>query len=204
MYKHPFVKIWEEKKSKKKKKEKEKEKDSDKEKEKDIELKPLHEQFSKKMCESHKVKRNSKEWRRILSHVSDGRNILRIERVQNARLWRNYQKYCKRLSEKQKYPIDERFVWHGTRSTEPSVLWRGTGFDLAFARVGGCLWYAVENSYSMGGFQYTNPMSGESQVFLALVACGNPVDCKIIQSGRGILNVYKNEATYPAYVVTYR
>ncbi len=93
-------------------------------------------------------------------------------------------------------------MWHGTRQTAPQTIWKGSGFDVRFANVGGCIWFALQNNYSMSGYQYTGDAAG-NQVFLAFVACGDQEAVKFIRGGQ-ILNVYKNEATYPAYIVTYQ
>lgn len=54
----------------------------------------------------------------------------------------------------------------------------------------------------MGGFQHVMS-NGKHQVFLAFVSCGNKSDVKFIRNDK-ILNVYKNAATYPAYLLTYK
>ena len=60
--------------------------------------------------------------------------------------------------------------------------------------------FAQNNNYSCGGYQWRDPAPpGLSCVFLCLIALGHPDDVKI--RSPGILNVFKNEATYPAYLV---
>eukprot|EP00483_Globobulimina_turgida_P009588 UN09607 len=55
----------------------------------------------------------------------------------------------------------------------------------------------------MGGFQHAKS-NGQHQVFLAFVCCGNnQKDVKFIRQNK-ILNVYKDAATYPAYLLTYK
>jgi len=162
----------------------------------------LLKRYERKMVESHVVKKNSREWRFVLSNVMDGRTILKIERLQNRKLWKNYEKYSRKLTEKRKLSIrDEKWVWHGTRQTSTDSVWKGNGFDMAYARVGGCIWFAQQNSYSMGGYQFQNPLTGMAEVFLAVVQCGDGNDVKIIRGN--ILNVYANAATYPAYKVSF-
>ncbi|ETO22503.1 poly polymerase, catalytic region domain-containing protein [Reticulomyxa filosa] len=124
-------------------------------------------------------------------------NIVKIERVEHPYLWRKYSDYSLTLGPQ----LSEKRVHHGTRANQPQLIY-STGFDLAKARVGGCLWFAVNSSYSRGGFQFSLN-DGTYQIFVSLVASGNPNDVKFISNGV-VLNVYKNEATYPGYLVTYR
>jgi len=150
-----------------------------------------------------KVEKNSDEWNRVISHIEDDKrnHIQRVERIQHPKAWNKYKKYCDGLTRSGK-PVREMCVWHGTRQTAPKIIYEGVGFDKNKARVGGCLWFAISNTYSMNGFQYVDPSNSENQVFLAFVACGDTNDVKFIRDDT-ILNVYCNEATYPAYVLTW-
>merc|ERR1719291_78985 len=96
-------------------------------------------------------------------------NVMRIDRLQNSRLYREYFKHFKRMILKNKLLLSQMSVWHGTRATDPATIWKGGGFDVRYAKVGGCVWFAVQNSYSMGGYQFRKS-NGENQVFLAFVA----------------------------------
>ncbi|ETO19998.1 poly polymerase, catalytic region domain-containing protein [Reticulomyxa filosa] len=159
------------------------------------------------ISKSYDVKRDSEEWKFVLNYVEDEATIKRqwvkVERIQQGKLWISYYRYCQALKSRGINP-EERAFWHGTRATEPSKMWKGTGFDIQYARIGGCLWFAVSNTYSMNGFQYVcQDGSNCHQIFLGLVATGVGMDCKFIRQDT-ILNVYKNECTYPAYVITYR
>ena len=156
------------------------------------------------MIKSFDVPYNCNEWNKIILHIRDPhkRKVERIERIQHAKLWRSYWSYCNSLKSKRGYNVKEGGFWHGTRTCKPHKIWKEKGFDKNHARIGGCLWYATENTYSMGGFQHVRS-DGKHQVFLAFVATGNRSDCKFIRNDK-ILNVYKNEATYPAYLLSYK
>ena len=145
----------------------------------------------------------SPEWNEIVAHMRySSTKIVRIQRVEQPQLWNRYWTYYKSLGSS----CREVKVWHGTRSTQPSLIYNG-GFKKEHSRIGGCLWYAVNSSYSMNGFQHNVPRTstsdyGNKQLFLCLVAAGNRNDVKYIR-GNMILNVYQNDATYPAYLITY-
>eukprot|EP01083_Nonionella_stella_P017251 48225_1 len=157
-----------------------------------------------KMKKLYKVKRNSTEWKEVISHMQTVNqfHVTRIDRVQNSRLYREYYKHCKRMILKREISVNEMSVWHGTRTTDPSMVWKNSGFDVRFANVGGCIWFAVQNNYSMGGYQFRT-QNGQNQVFLAYVAGGDYESVKFIRNGQ-ILNVYKNQSMYPAYLLTYQ
>jgi len=144
------------------------------------------------------VIKNSNEWNGIVKHMKyPPEKVLKISRVQHKSLWAKYSSYSSSLGG----ALKEVKVWHGTRKTNPSLIY-SNGFLKEKSRVGGCLWYAVNSSYSMNGFQH--PIgNGQSQLFLCLVAGGKDNDVKYIRNNK-ILNVYKNEATYPAYLITYK
>jgi len=144
------------------------------------------------------VMKNSAEWTSIIQQMKYAPDkIVQIQRVENEQLWQKYSAYSAGLGGQ----LKEVEVWHGTRNTDPSMIYH-TGFLKEKARVGGCLWFAVNSSYSMNGFQHPI-QNGQFQLFLCLVAGGNPQHVKYIRSNK-ILNVYKNEAAYPAYLITYR
>ncbi|ETO21995.1 hypothetical protein RFI_15207, partial [Reticulomyxa filosa] len=148
-----------------------------------------------KMCKSVQVIQGSEEWNNVLRYVKDkvNRTWIRIDRIQNGKLWMAYHRYCQSLKEQGIQP-EERAFWHGTGQTLPSKIWKTTGFDITFARVGGCLWFAAQNSYSMSGFQHVS--GSNCQIFLALVATGVGSDCKFIR-GDTILNSFELKQVLP-------
>lgn len=64
------------------------------------------------------------------------RNILKIERIQNINLWKNYQFEKQRLLKKG--DATEKWLFHGTKHTKPSIIFSGSeeGFDFRLARAG--------------------------------------------------------------------
>lgn len=58
-----------------------------------------------------------------------GARILKVERIQNRKLWKNFQFEKKKLEEKGDSTV--KWLFHGTRATNPEVIYRGSeeGFD---------------------------------------------------------------------------
>ena len=156
------------------------------------------------MCISYGVRKGCHEWQWVINCMKNKHQnqyqVIQIERIQNANLWTKYYDYYKSLVVRG-IKANQMNVWHGTRKTQPSIIWKNLGFDVGHAAVSGCIWFAMDNAYSMRGFKYT-ATGKKYQVFLAFVAGGDTDHVKLIRNN-SILNVYKNEATYPAYVVTY-
>ena len=155
------------------------------------------------VCTLNPIVKDGQEWQDIVKDIKKSQagwqanKIEKIERVHNKGLFEKYIQYCGTVGK----ALKEVRVFHGTRGTDPKLIYNG-GFDKKFSRVGGCLWYAINSSYSMGGYQYQLG-NGKVCLFLCLVAGGNTNDVKYIRNDL-ILNVYKNEATYPAYLITYQ
>ena len=146
----------------------------------------------------------SDEWCKVISHIRDPgqRKVERIQRIQNAKVWRAFDAYYQKKKQQKNSHVQVGGFWHGTRTHKPSVIWQYDGFLKSKSRIGNCLWFATENTYSMNGFQHV--ISGsQHQVFLAFVCCGDSNDVKFIRND-AILNVYKDAATYPAYLLTYK
>eukprot|EP00485_Elphidium_margaritaceum_P013387 CAMPEP_0202731034 /NCGR_PEP_ID=MMETSP1385-20130828/186943_1 /ASSEMBLY_ACC=CAM_ASM_000861 /TAXON_ID=933848 /ORGANISM="Elphidium margaritaceum" /LENGTH=743 /DNA_ID=CAMNT_0049397317 /DNA_START=44 /DNA_END=2275 /DNA_ORIENTATION=- len=159
---------------------------------------------SSTMIEVFDVPYHGAEWLTVCKHIRDPnkRHVERIQRIQNAKVWRAFWAYCQGQKQGNMHGTKVGGFWHGTRTHKPDVIWKSTGFLVSKSRIGNCLWYATENIYSMGGFQHSLP-DGRQQVFLAFVCCGNHNDVKFIRNNQ-ILNVYKDAATYPAYLLTYK
>lgn len=147
------------------------------------------------------VPQHSNEWITICSEMKSTMQdrvftMQKIQRVENNELWVSYSRYRQQVGT----ALVEMRTWHGSRACDPQRICE-TGFDMKFAKVGDCLWYAVHASYSTCGYQH-QLANGSLQIFLVLVAYGT-ADVKLIRDN-SILNVYKNEATYPAYLLTYK
>lgn len=98
--------------------------------------------------------------------------------------------------------MKDRWVFHGTRNNQPARIWQEGGFDLRKARIGGCLWFADQSNYSMSSFAHTM-FDGKSQVFLCCMAEGDTALVKPLHRTGGIWNVFRSEAVYPAYLITF-
>jgi len=113
-------------------------------------------------------------------------HISSLWRVQNSSLWSYYSFHKDRL-EMNNIPSNERRVWHGTSSLDPSVVYNDQmdGFMMQFAAEG--LWgrgiyFADKAAYSKN-YSHTpakksqtnarqNPKKGESEMFLARLLVG--------------------------------
>eukprot|EP01084_Bolivina_argentea_P294898 507561_1 len=156
------------------------------------------------MVQAFDVAFDCDEWKKVVTHVRDPakRKIERIQRIQNAKVWRKYWAYCQKLKQQRSVKVEVGGFWHGTRTHKPDLIWKHNGFLKAKSRIGNCLWFATENTYSMNGFQHVIS-SSKHQVFLSFVCCGDTNHVKFIRSNK-ILNVYHDDATYPAYLLTYK
>eukprot|EP01084_Bolivina_argentea_P062767 114751_1 len=144
-----------------------------------------------------KVKPNSEEWMDVVTRMKcSSDRVVIINRIENPKVWNKYVKYTQSIGK-----WKEVQVWHGTRRTDPALICND-GFMKEFARVGECLWYAVDASYCMDKFQYS---IGDSiaQVILSLVGGSDYGDIRYIRNNK-VLCVYENAATYPAYLITYK
>jgi len=160
-------------------------------------------------------------------------DIVRIERVQNAELYRLYDSRRKYIAGQNDGNANEALLMHGTSNTSPETIWNSGpprnnryGFDFRFSHdsnfYGRGSYFTGDTSYAHR-YSYERPNSNnERQIFLALVAQGSveqkdAADSSIIvpkdgcQSVRGPilgsiqgLIVYEHHQSYPAYLVTYR
>ena len=123
----------------------------------------------------------SKEYAQVLRHFrkTSTKTVTRIERVQNKFLWRRYQAKKISMLTKNKGIINERVLFHGTRTTAPEKICKGknaSGFDcrLGNGYYGNGAYFATDSSYSISSYAYTktSTSSNEKQIFLAQVLCG--------------------------------
>ncbi|XP_031567758.1 probable serine/threonine-protein kinase nek3 [Actinia tenebrosa] len=158
--------------------------------------------------------------------------IKKIKRVKNDWLERKYGIQRALLREKNgPAGINEMELFHGTRQTPPSVVWNSEeGFDMRYSADGmwgrGC-YFAVHAAYSHHQFtyQYIHKEKRYYQIFLAHVLTGESINMNPDRSIRkpplnaatsrhydsvtGITKrhriyvLYKNEASFPAYLITY-
>ena len=105
-------------------------------------------------------------------------NILKVERVQNKVVWRNYRHRGKMMKEFNKSHLLEELLFHGTGNNEPENIYNGgEGFDTRFSSSG--MWgrgnyFAVNSLYSNSYAFKTN--AGTRKMFAAWVLTGNSVN----------------------------
>ena len=80
-------------------------------------------------------------------------NVIKIERIQNRRLWTLFQTELNLL--KEKYggkEVEVRYLYHGTGKTLPPMIYSSEeGFDMRFSSVGmwgRAVYFAVNSKYS--------------------------------------------------------
>ena len=118
--------------------------------------------------------------------------ILKIERIQNPWLWTKYHHHRELIKKKNGGVVREKELFHGTRQTDPSMIYQGEeGFDMRFSEQG--LWgrgnyFAVNASYSDKYSFHPTPLNslhqlfhlqnrGPRQLFLARVTIGDTHEC---------------------------
>jgi len=178
---------------------------------------------------------NSEEFKTSAVKFSTGyeSKIIRIERVQNCELYREYCKVRKTVARRNEVSggaNEMLFLKHGTRQTLPSTIWNSGhktnsyGFDFKYSKdgfFGRGAYFAEDTAYS---HLYRFHIPGDKkhcQMFLAHVIAGKieqkrEKDSSIViptppyNSVRGPLNathqgiiVYELNQSYPAYLVTY-
>ncbi|EAS05361.1 poly (ADP-ribose) polymerase family protein (macronuclear) [Tetrahymena thermophila SB210] len=153
--------------------------------------------------------------------------ITKIERIQNISLMKNYLFEKQKL--KEKGDATEKWLFHGTRATHPSVIYSSPeqGFDFRLGQggmYGKGTYFHDDASYSHS-FKYTTPQN-KSQMFLAAVLVGRCIaqppnafvappfynQAKGIRYdsvrcmgayGHNQYIVYHNSKSYPLYLITY-
>ena len=174
------------------------------------------------------------EWSIVSQHFHctlRSAKIIKIERVQKKWLWEKYFRHSERMKTTNGGIINEKLLFHGTRTTPPSSIYRGEeGFDMRFSKAG--MWgtgnyFAADASYS-DGYAHHLPNTRIKQMFLAKVLTGNsiqlhsnhtlrlpPVKEKLRTGdirydtvrgntgGSDVYIAYSNEKAYPFYLISY-
>ncbi|GAA6082690.1 protein mono-ADP-ribosyltransferase PARP14 isoform X2 [Tachysurus ichikawai] len=102
--------------------------------------------------------------------------ILKIERVQNETLWKNYMNQKAYLEKKNKHTNNEKLLFHGTGSDKIDKI-NNRGFDRSYAGMNGAMYgngvyFAVDPQYSAQG--YARPdLNGHKRMYLARVLVGD-------------------------------
>ncbi|KAN0031400.1 hypothetical protein ACTFIV_005264 [Dictyostelium citrinum] len=153
--------------------------------------------------------------------MSSSSEIVKLERIQNKTLWRNFDESRKKLNEKYKVSnLDflESTLFHGTRSNDPKLIFSSdVGFDIgksAFGSYGKGLYFALNASYS-DRFCFRESSIDCKQMFLCRVLLGNSAPSNqrelqddgqdSIKGGGGEMFILKaNNTAYPDYLISYR
>ncbi|XP_059395063.1 protein mono-ADP-ribosyltransferase PARP14-like [Carassius carassius] len=103
-------------------------------------------------------------------------NIIKIERVQNCALWRNYMIKKEELEDKNKHKNNEKLLFHGTGPDTTDQI-NNQGFNRSFAGKNGAMYgngtyFAVDPSYSVKGYS-TPDAKGHKRIYLARVLVGD-------------------------------
>ena len=176
------------------------------------------------------VEESSLEWNNV--HIkwkkTMSQPVKKIQRIQNKWLWRHYSLCRDRIREKNGGQENEMWLFHGTKDTDPSDIYKSEkGFDFRFSRPG--MWgygsyFAANASYSATYAYQTS--TGDKKIFLARVLIGEYVDVPPSSSlkmpplktttatgrydsikghtkGSDVYIVYEHDKAYPAYLITY-
>ena len=176
------------------------------------------------------VEENSLEWNNV--HIqwkkTMSQPVKKIQRIQNKWQWRHYSLCRDRIKEKNGGQENEMWLFHGTRDTNPSDIYKSEkGFDFRFSRPG--MWgygsyFAANASYSAAYAYQTS--TGDKNIFLARVLIGEYIDVpprpslkmpplktttgtgrydsiKGDTKGSDVYIVYEHDKAYPAYLITY-
>ena len=178
------------------------------------------------------VKRNSTEWVLVQNKF---RQTLTVEQIINIQCIRNtsierYYKLEKENFQKRGKPLNEVLLWHGSRKTDPKLIYQGDkhAFDIRFANEGwwGYGYYFAQNANYSTNYAH-RLANGQKQMFLCNVILGESVEMKPDntlkippikdqtnnlrydsvkgdQYGQAIYIIYDNNRIYPTYLITYK
>ncbi|KYQ91108.1 U box domain-containing protein [Tieghemostelium lacteum] len=168
------------------------------------------------------VDKNSIEYQHVVERFSETLkfDIIKIERVQNSKLWKKYYENREKLASR--YGVDnpeflESTLFHGTRTNEPHLIYStDIGFDIKHSRHGSFgigLYFALNSSYSHG-YAYAPAGSSLKQMFLCKVILGNSTNTSYTSKaeleegfdsvkGGDIYVLKQNLRAYPDYLITY-
>ena len=119
----------------------------------------------------------SPEWVKVASNFNQTsrRVIQNIERVQNKWLWRKYQQTKDSFKDIEQNE-NEMTVFHGTRTTDPELIYKGSeGFDFRHSSQG--MWgkanYFAVNASFCESYQYTDPATNANKILQVKLLAGN-------------------------------
>jgi len=187
------------------------------------------------------VAKDSEEWHFVEGEFRSGRAIpnklVEVQRVQNAASWGRYYFKVKMRASSNKDAVgrdlfkraNERWMKHGTRSTEPQkLLDHYRGLDFAYSREEGLFYgkagYTAEDAAYSHNYRYNVPGGKLAQMFLVRVAAGKIQEIAVrkpehtqmkhpdrgfdsvrgdVSGGMMAIMVYEPDVAYPAYLLTY-
>jgi len=176
------------------------------------------------------VKKESPEWKIVIQEMESGismkRQIFKIERVQNPRLWERYYEQKKYVAKNNNGDANEKYMKHGPSKTLPSIIYESDGgFDFRHSEQGGGMfgrgaYFAYDASYSYD-YRYSIPETNNAQIFLALVIRGKiqvrDPDHTLVHPAAGYHSVegfvtttnkaiitYDICRAYPSYLITFQ
>ena len=121
---------------------------------------------------------SSYEWSKIESQFKEtlpNATIVDILRIQNKMLWQSYMQEAAKLKRRNNGVVNEKTLFHGTSSNDPSLIYNGEdGFEmrLCSGMWGQANYFAVNAKYSDG---YAFVRNGTREIFLAKVLTGDSV-----------------------------
>lgn len=165
------------------------------------------------------LQENSEEYIRVVNNftTSFGR-IIRVERVQNARLYQQYEIH-KLYLKKKNSSENEKILFHGTSNTNISSICK-FGFNRSYCGVNGVaygkgVYFALNSSYSHGYTSGSPRQMFQCRVLVGESVGGNssmnvppnksngePYDSTCDSSGT-IFVCYNDNQCYPDYLITY-
>lgn len=138
-------------------------------------------------CTVESLAQNDPEYQSVLQKFSktiQGKTILSVKRIQNARFWREYSQEMDKLKTNRTKAglasdVLEQHLWHGTNTVHPEVIYGGSEecFDMQYANDGMWgrgLYFAVNASYSDCGFAHKTLM-GTKLMMLCRVMVGDTI-----------------------------
>ena len=143
---------------------------------------PRHWEPQSDKCVLKALARGSAEWNRVEQRMLGPgfrATLLRVERIQNLWLWEVYERSRKRMSTKNGGKVNEKELFHGTRSVAPVKIYKSEqGFDSRLSSRG--MWgegaYFADKAAYSNNYCHTTP-EGYRQIFLVQVITGITYRC---------------------------
>ncbi|XP_026865825.2 poly(ADP-ribose) polymerase family member 14-related sequence 1 [Electrophorus electricus] len=172
----------------------------------------------------------SKEYNDVLSHFRKtcNKNVIKIERIQNPGIWKNYQNNKTIMEHKNKHQNNEKRLFHGTRP-DSKVHINMRGFNRSYAGLnaaafGKGTYFALNASYSAQPTYSVPDQQGQRHMYLCRVLTGdytvgnhsmivpppktaNSTDLydTVVDntSAPTIFVVFRDDNAYPEYLITF-